>query len=356
MRKIPVSMLLAVVAVVVAVACGGCGAGGNYSSSTVPTRPAPTPVVPISTATNPAVVAATAYVCQDTTVLAEFAANANGNVNPTGTLGPIECLAATDDAAGNVYASYSKDAINFGLPSAEGVVGVVYEFAAATGATLRSILLGSYVYGVAIAVDQSENLYVLEGNGTIAEYGPAQSGSAVPIRTISPPTAPYGVLGLTLDAAGNFYVVYSLSYSAAVGVTTSVLMYPAASSGTVTPTVVIPTTYWAHGIALDAAGNLYIAQYGSAIPAGVYVFAPGSNANSVPIRSISGAATGIPSSPYGAWEPIAVDAGGNVFVSSVPQNSTASILVFPSSATGNVAPASTISSTSLTYPIGIFLR
>jgi hypothetical protein len=357
MRRISFSfsMLPGVVALAATVAgLGACG-GALTAPGSFPVK-TPTTPVPISTATNPAVVATTLYLCSDTAGLQEYAANANGNVNIEAYVGAIECLGATQDAAGNIYEVYSEAAIYLGLPTSEGVIGVVSEYAPGTSTALRSILLGSYVYGAAMAVDKSGNIYVLETSGTIVEFGPGQSGSATPIRTISPPTAPAGVLGLTLDGAGNFYALYTLSSSSTTGVTTSVVMYPAASSGTVTPTVVIPPAYYAHGIAFDAAGNLYISQYGSAIPSGIYVFAPGSTSSSTPIRSITGTATEFPATPSGVWAPIAVDAGGNIFVSSIMADTPGAILVFSSTATGNVAPASTISSVGMGYPVGMYLR
>jgi hypothetical protein len=107
----------------------------------------------------------------------------------------------------------------------------------------------------------------------------------------------------------------------------------------------VPATYTPQAIALDGSGNLYIAQYGTSPANGIYEFAAGSNANSTPIRSISGDATLMPLSYAAGYdEPlenilIQVDAGGNIFVWTTGNSG---MLVFSSSATGNVAPASVI--------------
>jgi len=63
----------------------------------------------------------------------------------------------------------------------------------------------------------------------------------------------------------------------------------------------------------------------------------GASGASVPIRTISGAATGI-TCPY----QLALDAAGRIGVVNVPAAGNVSLLIFSATATGNVAPAQTI--------------
>jgi len=80
------------------------------------------------------------------------------------------------------------------------------------------------------------------------------------------------------------------------------------------------------------------------------VYPPGASGNVAPARTISGINTGL-NSPAG----IALDSAGNLYVTN---NSGNSITVFAPGATGNVAPARTISggSTGLSLPFLISVR
>jgi hypothetical protein len=69
-------------------------------------------------------------------------------------------------------------------------------------------------------------------------------------------------------------------------------------------------------------------------------FSPGSTGNVAPIRTISGSAT-----TMGRFGALRVDSAGNIYVLSVAEagGSATSILKFSSTATGNVAPSTSIS-------------
>ena len=115
-----------------------------------------------------------------------------------------------------------------------------------------------------------------------------------------------------------------------------------------------------YGVTVDSAGNIYTAGEVSCTtsvgpPASetctgiISEYAATAAATSAPIRTISGSATQL-ASLYG----IKVDAAGNIYVVSIanplasPQNPT--VLKFSATASGNVAPTSSFTSTAWTTP------
>ena len=106
------------------------------------------------------------------------------------------------------------------------------------------------------------------------------------------------------------------------------LAYSSGSSGDVAPLDTISTTAttglsYAQGIAVDSAGQIYVADDG---PGGVgfgsvFVYAAGSNAGTAPIATISGTDTGLVE-PKG----IALDTNGNIYVTDFVE---AAVFVYP---------------------------
>jgi hypothetical protein len=100
----------------------GCGSKSPTQTAAVPATPS-TPSAPISTATNPAVVAKTLYIATGGTVPGtyEYAANADGNVDPTAIIGAslmgdaVDPDAATTDASGNLYELVAEAGFVLGL-------------------------------------------------------------------------------------------------------------------------------------------------------------------------------------------------------------------------------------------------
>jgi sugar lactone lactonase YvrE len=96
-------------------------------------------------------------------------------------------------------------------------------------------------------------------------------------------------------------------------------------------------------VAVDGSGNIYVAN----IAGSITVFAAGATGNVAPLRTITGAATGL-NGPGG----ITLDSSGKIYVANGNGNS---ITVFAAGANGNVAPVTTIAgaSTLLAEPDGL---
>jgi sugar lactone lactonase YvrE len=194
-------------------------------------------------------------------------------------------------------------------------------------------------------------LYVTNYNWTSATfsvtvYGPGAHSNAAPIRTITGSnTGLNGAAGIALDGAGNLYVANSGA--------NSVTVYAAGATGNAAPTVTIqgsntelaePAT-----IARDAAGNLYVV---SSPAARITVYAAGATGNATPTATI--AADARPSF-VGDWG-IARDFLGNFYVTS-PGNNT--VTVYAAAASGHATPMAILTTVSPTqqtgYPSGIAL-
>src|SRR5207247_11267666 len=132
------------------------------------------------------------------------------------------------------------------------------------------------------------------GNSTgssITAYAPGARGNATPSTTIAGSNAglswPWGI---ARDAVGNLYVVNSWSSSGS----TSITVYAAGASGNATPSATITGDNTGlsgpHGIALDAAGRLYVANGGSNT---ITLYAAGPTGNAAPTATTAGANTGL---------------------------------------------------------------
>jgi sugar lactone lactonase YvrE len=248
-----------------------------------------------------------------------------------------------------------------------------------------------------IAIDGSCNMYVSDNaNGTniatgVSVYPVSANGTTSPTRTFTDSTNTLPVpWGLALDPSGNVTVAYQntgfagsfdeiaffapnssgavvplfqltgdstgLSFPASLGFDPSgrlyvgnlrsntVTGYAAGAHGN-TPPIHALTGDVSHAInfpeavAVDSSGNIYVANAASLIDFGpdtVTVYGPGADGYPTPIRTLSGAATGI-TAPQG----LAVDSAGNLYVLNGFIGTT-SITVFAPGANGNVAPIRTL--------------
>ena len=83
-------------------------------------------------------------------------------------------------------------------------------------------------------------------------------------------------------------------------------------------------------MALDSTGNLYVSNSDS-----ITVYAPSAPGNAAPIRTISGAQTGL-SNPLG----VALDSAGCLYVANILGSS---VTIYAPGTTGNAAPRRTVS-------------
>jgi sugar lactone lactonase YvrE len=138
---------------------------------------------------------------------------------------------------------------------------------------------------------------------------------------------------VAVDAAGNIYVA---NFGTATPATASITIYAPGASGDATPTATIAGSNTGlstpQGIAVDAAGIIYVANDFIGGPASrITVYAPGASGNATPDRSISGGLD----RPRG----IAVDAVGNIYVTNEEADN---VTVYAAGANGLTTPIARI--------------
>ncbi len=233
-------------------------------------------------------------------------------------------------------------------------------------------LTADMAYPQGIARDTSGRIYIANfDTNTMTVYAATANGNVPPIAVIGGSnTRLAGPTGIALDSSGKIYVVNSAEYrngsitiypplGTSIGILNQAPIAAIAGSKTLLDN---PT-----GIALDAQGNMYIANelHFSRKPdqrfdrGRLTVYPAGSRGNIAPIAVISGARTGL-ALPLG----IALDSDGNVYVANSYTANTSSSLRYDSSITvyaagskGNTTPIATIAGdhTNLSYPQGLAL-
>lgn len=187
-------------------------------------------------------------------------------------------------------------------------------------------------------------------NSSILQLPTTANGTVSPTATLTGPANVF-FTGLAVDGAGNAYVgAETFGSGGGSGgpplTSVEILVYASGASGT-QPTRTITSSSLQvnlggiNALAVDSSGNLYVSAV-LAVPnlgSGIAIFSPTASANAVPIRIIGGSATTI----VGLGSvPIAVDSADNIYISNADPLSPASVLIFNSSANGNVPPTSTI--------------
>lgn len=185
-----------------------------------------------------------------------------------------------------------------------------------------------------VAVSPDGTIYVYSNTGpAILVFAPGASGSDAPERVITGAntliTTDAG--GLALDAAGNLYLANLTSTGG------DIVEFAAGANGNATPTRVISgaatTLSEPVGIAIAPNGSIDVAQDGAGA-AGILEFASTATGNAAPVLNISGSNTGL-----GHATGIALQSDGSLVVSNNIDNT---INTFAPNASGNVAPRSQI--------------
>jgi sugar lactone lactonase YvrE len=203
-----------------------------------------------------------------------------------------------------------------------------------------------------IAVDSKQNLYVTNaaftGDGYVAVYKAGATGDVAPAFTIgggsnNPLCYPLGI-AVTSQGSGDDTVYVANSGCGGRVVAFTVISGVVAELGAVGGSKTGMAAPW--GIAVNAHGNIYVANYAANT---ITVYQHGTFGNVAPTRTIGGALTGL-SGPAG----LAVDAVGNLYVSNFDGNT---ITVYSPFANGNVMPSALVSgsSTGLNGPLGVAL-
>lgn len=193
------------------------------------------------------------------------------------------------------------------------------------------------------------------------------------ITSTSPTTVAFnaGNLPFTIQAAANDVValytvasagptptppaptkyIYETNSGASNPSPNTVLLFPATASGNTLPISSISGAATLlsqpNGLAIDNSGTLYVANGGGSITE----YATGANGNTAPVRAIAGPSTLLIHPQFDA-----VDASANVYVSqNTASGGVDSVEVFSAGSNGNVAPVETIAgpATGLASPFGV---
>ena len=295
-----------------------------------------------------------------------YSAGSSGNASPIDTLYPLNLGAPTGilvDSSGNLYVA--NDA------STEAGVDNISVYPAGGQVPIETIGLETGIsWPAGIAFDLSGNIYVTNdgsyvgANGnpggwdSINIYSPGTYGNApVSNAIIGSNTGLNTPGGIATDPAGNLYVVNSAGGVDGQG---SLTVYPAGSTGNVTPSATIAgdstgdNTGFGYpvGIALDSKGYIYVANPGGGPDqaGSITIYSPGSNGNVAPVATISDNPNCAPcdntglSIPYG----VAVDFSGKIYVvnSGGGPSGLGSVTIYPAlgNSTGvlNESPTATI--------------
>jgi hypothetical protein len=320
------------------------GCGPRFSSfSTNPT----TPIQPVGPTTNPGA-AERIYVVQQPdngngTIL-QFAATASGVATAQSTIAPGTPVGhVATDSLGNIYA-FNGNIVEF----ASGASGTPTPIREITGAAASRICC---VDG--LAVSPAGAIVIGQDNGEVDEWNSTASGAVAPERYILGQSetggglSPVNVANLVaLNSADDIYV----GAANAPG-TPGIVLFNAAATGNIAASGTIGPDGLDFGLALDSLGNIYattetctISGENIACNGIISVYAANSSPSSAPIRVISGPLTQL-ASPGG----LTVDSVGNIYVISTNFDGTnPTVLTFSKTATGNVAPTSSFTSTAWT--------
>jgi sugar lactone lactonase YvrE len=241
---------------------------------------------------------------------------------PNGTAGYFNLPSGVAvDASGNVYvADYGNNLIR--KITSSGVVSTL----AGNGSVGSANTIASFEQPTGVAVDAAGNVYVADnGNNLIRMISPSGvvttlAGNGVPGLNNGPDTAAsfYYPTGVAVDDAGNVYVA-DFNNSSIRKITSAGAVSTFAGNGSRGSANGTAASFNnPFGIAVDASGNVYVADFGNNMireitPAGLVSTLAGN------LNSGSSNGTGVAAS-FNGPEGVAVDALGNVYVADEGNN------------------------------------
>jgi hypothetical protein len=310
---------------------------------------------------------------QDTMVV--YSASATGSATPTSTLAlpnNFEAFSIAIGPTGTIYIGGQ----NFNPPG----LGQVLQYpAGSSGSVTPSVTLNGSSSDTStfdtpyyIAVNSAGTLFVSAGDGSLEAFASGFTASSAPTQYLTWGMTNFLNTGgeIGVDTAGD---VFYLESGNQIIRTPSVHVFAAGATGATSPVRSITGTNTTafvlleiQNMAVDGAGDVYLSIYNDAqdpnatsvtdpatsLSTGIIEFAAGATGNATPLKQISGTATYIVE-PMGLTVDAAsnlyyVDAGGSFFGSGT---TPMPLEVFPSSATGNVPPATSSTLTGYTYGI-----
>lgn len=242
------------------------------------------------------------------------------------------------DSTGNIYVSNSFFDVD--------PIAVYSAGSGATGGASAGI--DDINFGTGVALDSAQNVYAVSSK-QVDIVSSLDSGFSNLGILSGDTTELSDAAGIALDANENLYVTNDADDLNGDRVT----IYPAESTGNTVPSAVIvgPNTGLAfpEGIAIDSAGNIYVAN---AATDAITVYPQGSNGNVAPSATISG-----PSTLLDTPSAVALDSNGLIYITNEGgyEGGNVSVTVYAAGATGNATPVTTISGaqTQLARPRGI---
>jgi hypothetical protein len=241
------------------------------------------------------------------------------------------------DASGRIFVANAGNSVTVYAPNENGTQNAT-PLGTITGS--NTTMNGSQ----GIAEDLYGRIYVANNAGkSITVYAPNPVGTVnvAPIETIKGgSTTLVNPVGVALDASGRIYVADAGG--------TDISIFPAYTTGGTVTTAPLATITGSNtllsnpnGVALDASGRIYAADYGSNTITIYAAYTGVALGNVAPVAKIVGAATGL-LTPTG----VALDATGRIYVANYNGGGTGTVTVYAAytgAALGNVAPTATIS-------------
>jgi sugar lactone lactonase YvrE len=204
-----------------------------------------------------------------------------------------------------------------------------------------------------VSVDASGRIFIANAGNSITVYAPNQSGTtnATPTGTITGTnTGMNGSQGIAEDLFGRIYVANNAGKSITVYAPNPVGTINEAPIETIkggSTTLVNPVS-----VALDANGLIYVADAGGTDISIFPAYTTGGTVTAAPLATISGSNTKL-SNPNG----VALDASGRIYVADYGSNAITIYAAYTGAAIGNVGPVAAIvgAATGLLTPTDVAL-